>query len=278
MNIAHAYIIQEFVSNRCACSLVLQVRGESPVNVKRLNKKPAPARFGRKLTASQKEFATHICIDCGYIYAGKVPFEELGGSYVCPQCNAPKKRFAKYDPDTGKVSRHLHAVPQAPCASQGIGFHAPLCRLSALTANVLKTKCSVIISTVLGFSSMLCLHLVVPTCLLKGQQHVSVTCNAPRSMHVFSQSWWHTAWLPADQGNSPNSDRHICNRDWRTARCWPVGLLGSQALGCDAVCHQPFLEPLRDEHCLYCLSASFYHVCVNLPFEAFQLLSTVVSH
>ena len=80
-----------------------QVRGESPVNVKRLNKKPAPARFGRKLTSSQKEFATHICIDCGYIYANKVPFEELGGSYVCPQCNAPKKRFAKYDPDTGKV-------------------------------------------------------------------------------------------------------------------------------------------------------------------------------
>ena len=80
-----------------------QVRGESPVNVKKLNKKPAPARFGRKLTNSQKEFATHICIDCGYIYSNKVPFEELGGSYVCPQCNAPKKRFAKYDVDTGKV-------------------------------------------------------------------------------------------------------------------------------------------------------------------------------
>ncbi|DBB16917.1 TPA: hypothetical protein ACH3X3_014030 [Trebouxia sp. C0006] len=79
------------------------VRGESPVNVKRLQKKPAPARFGRKLTASQKELATHICIDCGYIYAGKVPFEELGSSYVCPQCNAPRKRFAKYDVDTGKI-------------------------------------------------------------------------------------------------------------------------------------------------------------------------------
>ncbi|DBA75511.1 hypothetical protein WJX77_004997 [Trebouxia sp. C0004] len=82
---------------------VIYVRGESPVNVKRLQKKPAPARFGRKLTASQKELATHICIDCGYIYAGKVPFEELGSSYVCPQCNAPRKRFAKYDVDTGKI-------------------------------------------------------------------------------------------------------------------------------------------------------------------------------
>lgn len=72
--------------------------------MKKLNKKPAPARFGRKLTNSQKEFATHICIDCGYIYSNKVPFAELGSSYVCPQCNAPKKRFAKYDVDTGKVS------------------------------------------------------------------------------------------------------------------------------------------------------------------------------
>lgn len=82
---------------------IVYVRGESPVNVKKLNKKPAPARFGRKLTNSQKEFATHICIDCGYIYSNKVPFAELGSSYVCPQCNAPKKRFAKYDVDTGKI-------------------------------------------------------------------------------------------------------------------------------------------------------------------------------
>jgi hypothetical protein len=36
--------------------------------VKRLPKKPAPARFGRRLTASQKERATHICVDCGFIY------------------------------------------------------------------------------------------------------------------------------------------------------------------------------------------------------------------
>jgi hypothetical protein len=35
------------------------------VDVKRLPKKPAPARFGRKLTATQKANATAICIDCG---------------------------------------------------------------------------------------------------------------------------------------------------------------------------------------------------------------------
>ena len=97
-------------TSRCKPLSVSQVRGESDVNVKRLNKKPAPARFGRKLTAKQKEFATHICIDCGYIYSNKTPFEEVSSSYVCPQCNAPKKRFAGYDPETGKVSPMAYAI------------------------------------------------------------------------------------------------------------------------------------------------------------------------
>jgi rubredoxin len=70
--------------------------------VKRLPKKPAPARFGRKLTPSQKERATHICVDCGYIYCDAKPFEETDPNYQCPQCRAPKKRFARYNPKTGK--------------------------------------------------------------------------------------------------------------------------------------------------------------------------------
>lgn len=127
------------------------VRGENTsVNVKRLPKKPAPQRFGRKLTAAQKALATHICVDCGYIYADRTPFAETGSDYRCPQvrlseedgrgerverkkkkmrlvsltsraekknsksrtqknsntekqCNAPKKRFAQYDAETGKT-------------------------------------------------------------------------------------------------------------------------------------------------------------------------------
>lgn len=40
----------------------LQVKGANDsVNVRRLPKKKAPPRFGRKLTAAQKENATHIC-------------------------------------------------------------------------------------------------------------------------------------------------------------------------------------------------------------------------
>ncbi|CAG9467492.1 unnamed protein product [Pedinophyceae sp. YPF-701] len=78
-------------------------KGENTsVDVKRLPKKAAPKRFGRKLTASQKELATHICIDCGYIYCDKTPFDELDLDYRCPQCLAPKRRFAGFDPETGK--------------------------------------------------------------------------------------------------------------------------------------------------------------------------------
>jgi len=73
-------------------------------SVKGLQKRKNPARFGRKLSAKQKETATHICLDCGYVYFGKKPFDTLPNSYLCPQCAAPKRRFATYDPETGKVT------------------------------------------------------------------------------------------------------------------------------------------------------------------------------
>ncbi|VFQ72587.1 unnamed protein product [Cuscuta campestris] len=72
------------------------------VDVKKLTKRPAPPRFGRKLSEAQKARATHICLDCGYIYTLQKPFEELPEEYTCPQCRAPKKRFARYDVNTGK--------------------------------------------------------------------------------------------------------------------------------------------------------------------------------
>lgn len=74
------------------------------VNVKRLPKKAAPPRFGRKLTAGQRALASHICVDCGYVYCDSTPFEDLPQSYRCPQCNAPKRRFVPYDVDSGKKS------------------------------------------------------------------------------------------------------------------------------------------------------------------------------
>ncbi|GFR44880.1 hypothetical protein Agub_g6223, partial [Astrephomene gubernaculifera] len=83
----------------------IYVPGENTkVNVKRLPKRPAPARFGRKLTEAERALATHICVDCGYIYCDPVPFDETPANYRCPQCNAPKRRFVPYDAKSGKTS------------------------------------------------------------------------------------------------------------------------------------------------------------------------------
>jgi len=91
--------------NACPNSVWFVVeRGDLTKDVKRLPKKPAPARFGRKLSGAQKERASHICLDCGFIYSLAKPFAEQGADFECPQCAAPRRRFAKYDAETGKVS------------------------------------------------------------------------------------------------------------------------------------------------------------------------------
>ncbi|KAL3653784.1 hypothetical protein CASFOL_003465 [Castilleja foliolosa] len=84
-------------------SVYFVVSRGAEVDVKRLPKRPAPPAFGRKLTDAQKERATHICLDCGYIYTLSKSFDEQPDEYVCPQCRAPKKRFSRYDVNTGKA-------------------------------------------------------------------------------------------------------------------------------------------------------------------------------
>lgn len=84
-------------------SVYFVVSRGAEVDVKKLTKRPAPPRFGRKLTDAQKARATHICLDCGFIYTLQKPFEEQPDDYACPQCIAPKKRFARYDVTTGKA-------------------------------------------------------------------------------------------------------------------------------------------------------------------------------
>lgn len=82
---------------------LVYVKGENTdIQVKRLPKKAAPKRFGRKLTAAQKELATHICADCGWIYTQRKPFEDQPEGFRCPQCQATKKRFARYDAEKDK--------------------------------------------------------------------------------------------------------------------------------------------------------------------------------
>ncbi|KAK2425809.1 rubredoxin family protein [Trifolium repens] len=84
-------------------SVYFVVSRGAEVDVKRLPKRPAPPRFGRKLTETQKARATHICLDCGYIYFLPKSFDEQPDTYSCPQCQAPKKRFAEYDVNTGRA-------------------------------------------------------------------------------------------------------------------------------------------------------------------------------
>merc|ERR550514_1513282 len=85
-------------------AVIVYVEGSNEtVKVKNLSPKPAPRRFGRKLTNKQKALATQICIDCGWIYCEETPFSQQPADFVCPQCNASKKRFAGFDAVTGKI-------------------------------------------------------------------------------------------------------------------------------------------------------------------------------
>ncbi|MEW5316452.1 MAG: hypothetical protein WDW38_007824 [Sanguina aurantia] len=45
----------------------------------------------------------YVCLDCGFIYSDtKTAFEDLPGSYACPACSAPKRRFKVLEGSTGK--------------------------------------------------------------------------------------------------------------------------------------------------------------------------------
>ena len=57
-----------------------------------------------------------ICADCGYIYdrdvdGGGLYFEELKRGFICPQCSAPRKRYAKKVGDQWGVTRDGGDLP-----------------------------------------------------------------------------------------------------------------------------------------------------------------------
>ena len=57
-----------------------------------------------------------ICADCGYIYdqdvdGGGLYFEQLKKGFVCPQCSAPRKRYAKKVGDQWGVTRDAGDFP-----------------------------------------------------------------------------------------------------------------------------------------------------------------------
>ena len=45
--------------------------------------------------AEEKGGGRYVCKICGYVYDGKVPFEQLPDDWVCPVCGAPKSQFEK---------------------------------------------------------------------------------------------------------------------------------------------------------------------------------------
>lgn len=52
-----------------------------------------------KSKASTK--TAYVCLDCGYLYDGATPFEDLK-SYACPVCGAPKRRFKELKGNTAR--------------------------------------------------------------------------------------------------------------------------------------------------------------------------------
>ena len=107
--------------------IVVRGPGEKEFDVKRLPKRPAPPKFGRKMSAAQAERASHICVDCGFVYALPTPFADQDKDYQCPQCSAPRNRFAKYDPETGRavggVSTPLVTTAATVVGLAGIAYY-----------------------------------------------------------------------------------------------------------------------------------------------------------
>lgn len=54
-----------------------------------------------------------ICVDCGFVYkpTRRIKFEDLPASWKCPQCNAPKRRFAK---KAGDFIKETSSTSNAP--------------------------------------------------------------------------------------------------------------------------------------------------------------------
>ncbi len=89
----------------------------------RLISKNSPIRSietyaAKKSVAQEKGYweGEWICADCGYIYdrdidGGGLYFEELKKGFICPQCSAPRKRYAKKVGDQWGVTRDGGDLP-----------------------------------------------------------------------------------------------------------------------------------------------------------------------
>ncbi|CAL6402571.1 unnamed protein product [Bathycoccus prasinos] len=60
--------------------------------------------------------------DCGFVYALPTPFADQDKEYSCPQCSAPRSRFAKYDPETGRAVGGGLSTPLVTTAATVVGL------------------------------------------------------------------------------------------------------------------------------------------------------------
>jgi len=69
---------------------------------------------------------THRLAFAGFIYYLPTAFTELDKDYECPQCAAPKSRFAEYDAETGKTKGNMGAAPAIVNTVGAIGLVATI--------------------------------------------------------------------------------------------------------------------------------------------------------
>lgn len=86
-----------------------------------IGQKTSPTSLYAKKPVETKEEGEYwqgewVCADCGYVYdkdldGGGKYFEQQGRGFICPQCSAPRKRYAKKVGDQWGVTRDGGDLP-----------------------------------------------------------------------------------------------------------------------------------------------------------------------
>mmetsp|Transcript_12915 Transcript_12915/g.11704 ORF Transcript_12915/g.11704 Transcript_12915/m.11704 type:complete len:152 (-) Transcript_12915:80-535(-) len=107
----------------------LLIKTSTNKNINQLNKITQNTKLFSKSTSNPNNYweGEWICADCGYVYdrdidGGGLYFEELKKGFICPQCSAPRKRYAKKVGDTWGVTRDGGDFPIYAVTFLGLAF------------------------------------------------------------------------------------------------------------------------------------------------------------
>jgi hypothetical protein len=176
----------------------LQVKGENDkVNVKRLPKKPAPPRFGRKLTARQQELATHICVGKGrnrvpgnpecLTYEGLMACHDLCAVLMCVSHVTQQAVQALKWPLVLQPRTHnnICLAARLPTVTAALDLFKCVCKVTAILrsssghANLCSAACLPVFLQTAGGSTARPLPLRIPL----------TTTAAHSAMHPSAASW-----------------------------------------------------------------------------------------